>query len=309
VLIIGARRRRQGIGGFVARAFQGAGCDVCAVVGTSSESACAARDELRAAGIGATPYHDLDVALARERPDVVAICSPYSAHVSHLQTVAKAKAHCLCEKPLWWAPSPARADQTREIIGAFARVDRYLDLLTQWPRTLPTYWRLFPELQRETIERFEMRLSPTAQGPDMVPDAAPHVLSMIWALVGAGEVASPSARFGAGGRGLTLDFAYYHAAGVTSVKCDFVTCEEQPRPAWYGVNGSIAERVIEMPGYRMRLRARDGSAGDVPLPDPLPLHVRAFVEDVRRGAAVDVLRLVASVTQLAVLHEAARRAL
>jgi hypothetical protein len=167
---------------------------------------------------------------------------------------------------------------------------------------------LFPRVRDEPVERFEMRLSPIAKGPDMVLDAAPHVLSVIWALVGPGEVASPRARFGSGGRELAVEFAYHHAAGVTSVRCALITCEEQPRPAWYGVNGRLAERAIEMPDYRLRLRARDGS-GELPLPDPLPLHVRAFVNDVRRGATTDVPRLVASVTHLAVLHNAASRAL
>ena len=100
VLIIGARQRRQGIGHYVAREFNAAGCEVCAVVGTSDPTAAEARDALRAFGIVATPYSDLREALDQQRPDIVAICSPYVVHREHLLLTADARAHCLCEKPL-----------------------------------------------------------------------------------------------------------------------------------------------------------------------------------------------------------------
>ena len=38
VLVIGARRRRQGIGEFVARSFAGAGAEVRGIVGTTPQS-------------------------------------------------------------------------------------------------------------------------------------------------------------------------------------------------------------------------------------------------------------------------------
>ena len=191
------------------------------------------------------------------------------------------------------------------LVDAFAASGCCLELLTQWPRTLPTYFELFPQAGREPVERFEMRLSPIAQGPDMVLDAAPHIVSMLWALAGAGEIVAPQARCGVGGRELTLDFEYRHVLGSIAVACRFGTCERQPRPAWYAINGHVAERRIEMPGYRMHLRRRDGE-GELRLPDPLALHLRSFVDDVRHQAATDRQRLVQSVRHLATLYEAAR---
>ena len=51
--VIGARRARGGTGPYVAYALARAGCEVCAVVGTSPESLAEARQllEVRAAGI------------------------------------------------------------------------------------------------------------------------------------------------------------------------------------------------------------------------------------------------------------------
>ena len=303
VLIIGARQRRQGIGHYVAREFHASGCEVCAVVGTTDDTAGKARDALRTFGIDATAYSDLRAALDRQRPEIVAICSPYAVHREHLRLTAGARAHCLCEKPLCWRPPADLRSEAEGLVDAFVAAGRYLDLLTQWPRTLPTYFQLIPRVQGRPIERFQMRLSPIAHGPDMVLDAAPHMVSMLWALAGAGEIAAPRAQFGADGRELTLDFDYRHASGNIAVACHFGTCEQQPRPAWYAINGHIAERRIEMPGYRMHLRRHDG-AGELPLPDPLALHVRSFVDDVRHQAATDRQRLVQSVTHLATLYEA-----
>jgi hypothetical protein len=250
----------------------------------------------------------------------VAICTPYLLHRQQLAIVAEAGAHCLCEKPLCWGPGTDSARETAGLVDNFLEAGLLLDLLTQWPQTLGSYIELFPQTAVEPFERFEMRLSPISSGPEMVPDAMPHVLSMVWALMKeSGEIASPKAAFGNGGRELTVDFDYRHRRGVTGVTARFVTCPEQPRPAWYGINGRVAERKLDMTGgYAMRLVDRHDEGGrGVALPDPLPMLVRQFVGELRDGP--DVFnesrrrhmrreRLIASVTQLATLYAVARDA-
>jgi len=319
VLVIGARRRRQGLGAYVAKAFHDAGCDVCAVVGTSNESAAAAADELRPAEIAAKPYVDLRDALREQQPAIVAICSPFRVHREQLELVAEAGCHCLCEKPLWWGPGVESASETASLVDSFLKAGLLLDLLTQWPQTLGTYLELFPQSAAEPPERFEMRLSPIASGPDMVLDAMPHVLSMVWALTKAsGEIDAARAAFDDGGRELTVDFDYRVGSRTMRVTAQFVTCPEQPRPAWYGINGRIAERKIDMTaGYAMRLVAgHDAGGRSVALPDPLPMHVRQFVDEVRgerglfsqeRRQALHRERLINSVTDLAALYSVACR--
>jgi predicted dehydrogenase len=304
VVIIGARRRRQGIGAFVAREFHAAGAEVCAVVGTTPASAAEASEQLKTFGINAAPYADLDTALREQRPDIVAVCSPFDAHREQLRRLASAGVHCLCEKPLWWEPSVNREAETANLVDGFVRSERYLELLSQWPRTLPTYYELFPVARDEPVQRFEMRMSPISPGTGMVIDSAPHFISMLWALAGPGKIVSTVADFGPDGRTLTLRLEYHHRCGVIRATFQAVTCEQQPRPAWFGINDRIAERRVEMPSYQMRLEAREGGAS-VPLPDPLALHVRAFLEATRRGAVTERQRLIESVTNLATLHDAA----
>jgi len=315
VLVIGARRSRQGIGPYVARAFHDAGCEVVGVVGTTRASAQTAKDELGSAGSAAQPYDDVASALRELKPGIVAICSPYLVHREQLTIAAEAGVHCLCEKPLWWGTGMESARETARLVDNFLEAGLLLDLLTQWPQTLGSYIQLFPQTAAEPFERFEMRLSPISTGPDMVPDAMPHVLSMIWAVLkDPGEIASPKAIFGRGGRELTVDFDYRHALGVTRVTARFVTCPEQPRPAWYAINGRRAERKIDLTaGYAMTLA---GMHDEVPLPDPLPMLVRQFVGEVRgergpfktRRKEMRRERLIGSVTQLATLYAVARDA-
>ncbi len=121
VLVIGARRRRQGIGEFVARWFAARGAEICAVVGSRAESAEIARQKLASSyGIECRAYDAVETALKREEPDIVAICSPYVHHKDHLRAAAAAGAHCLCEKPLWWQKEPSDpGEETVRIVDAF----------------------------------------------------------------------------------------------------------------------------------------------------------------------------------------------
>jgi hypothetical protein len=299
VLIIGARRRHQGIGPYVARSFQQAGANVCAIVGTTDETASTAQQQLTEYDIDCNAYTELREALEKEEPDVVAVCSPYAKHREQLEVIAEAGAHCICEKPMWWEEPENRVEQTKTIVGAFAKRDLFFDLMTQWPCTLEQYFQLYPSLTSSTIESFEMLLGPINTGPTMIIDAAPHALSMLCALVGYGTVTDASATYlDDEHRNMRLEFRYNDVA----VTCHFETCEEQPRPAWYSINGHVAHRRIELPQYTMRLTTPDDSQS-VALPDPLFEHICNFLDNVAVGDETDQQRLIESISNLEILFK------
>lgn len=318
VLIIGARRRRQGIGEFVARWVADAGAEVCAVVGTSEESAGLARDNLaRQYGIQCRAYSDLRRGIADERPDLVAICSPIEAHREHLAIVAEAGVHCLCEKPMWWRRGSDLAGETEAIVDGFSGRGLHLELVTQWPCTLPGFYNLYPEVQSEPLERFEMLLAPTSTEDQAVVDALPHVLSMLQALAGPGQVKAANAGFESSNReALRLDFEYTTGAPdgdaerTIEAQCRLVTCPERPRPAAYAINGRRADRVIRLPDYVLELEAREGEGEPrrVTLEDPLKVLIREVlgrIESAPSWAGVKRRNLVDSITQLEPLVDAA----
>ena len=81
-----------GIAKIHANAIRLLGGSIAGVAGTSLESA-------RKFGEG-TPYDDVEVMLAEQKPDVVHVCSPNHFHKAHAISSFAAGAHVLCEKPL-----------------------------------------------------------------------------------------------------------------------------------------------------------------------------------------------------------------
>ncbi|MHC4937670.1 MAG: Gfo/Idh/MocA family protein [Planctomycetota bacterium] len=269
VVVVGARRARQGIGAFVAEAFVGCGCEVAGVVGTTPETVHAA-----AAPLDANGYLDLEEAIDSERPDLVALCSPIEAHARQLRIVAEADCHCLCDKPLLWPPGPT----TSRVLDTFEKNGKHLALLTQWPHTLTAFYALHPDVATATIESFIMRLSPMSKGPRMLLDSMSHPLSMLERLCGHARVRDVAVTFD--GESCRTEFTYRGVACVVGLKHR----AEPPRPASYAINGCAVSRVIG-DDYEIYFEAPYGRR--IPLRDPMPLRVREVVQAARAGVPTD----------------------
>jgi len=317
--VVGARQAVQGIGAYVAREFARAGCEVVGIVGTSAATVAAARADLaQRFGLSCEGYTELAELLARQRPDIVALCSPAGSHREQLAVALAGGAHVFCEKPLWWDEScraPGRSgavgDELASLVAGiaqgFAARGLLLGLNTQWPCTLDCYRRLYPDVLRGegpwAVSRFEMLLSPIRRGSDLVVDGAPHALSLLEALTGHGRVEAVSARWpGPDDTALDLAFRYVHARGSTAATLRLRTCPQQPRPAGYGIDGAWADRQVTQPGYRMALA---GAGRSEALHDPLDLRVAQFVAEVRARKPTDVQGLVESLANLRDLVAAA----
>lgn len=97
VAILGA----SGIGKNHARWFANHGCDVCAFLGSSSESIERTRQILqRDSGFAGRAYKDLKTLLRLEIPDAVCIATPPHLHYAQVLQCLDAGVHVLCEKPL-----------------------------------------------------------------------------------------------------------------------------------------------------------------------------------------------------------------
>ena len=268
VAVVGARRRRQGTGEFMARDLARAGCEVAAVVGTTPASAREAADHLRAA-YGVDPAPVTDLAQVVGEVDAVAIASPSEHHLPALELALEARRHVLCEKPLWWAPDldlgPAGAARVAEVTGRLAaraaEAGRVVWVNAQWPFTLPAFDALHPGARAGPPRTFVMHMGPTARDPvAMVQDSASHFLSMLEALCGpgrlervrvdlVGDLRAPEVEPGpdAPGEarpGLDLACAWVHAGGETDARFVLRRWPRPPRPAGYALDGRAAERRI-----------------------------------------------------------------
>lgn len=287
VALIGARRTRQGLGPFVARDLVALGLDVAAVLGTRSESVeSAVRDLDASLGIHPRGYLDLDRLLSDEALDALIVLSPAQTHETYLRTALDAGVHVYCEKPLVWG-GEAYAARGVELAEGFRSARQLLAEGCQWPWVLGAFRALHPDVGSEPPKRFGMLLSPASTGHQRIGDCLPHVLSVLQAVSLHARPAVEGPEFEPyPGSDESLRARFVYRSGSTRVRTEVELRARQsaPRPAALEIDGRRAERVIQLPDYKMRLR--DGRRS-VPLPDPLTARLADFVRDldaVRGGA-------------------------
>ncbi len=297
VLILGARRRKQGLGEFIARCFHEQGAEICGIVGTSSHSVKdTARHLKQQYDISTQGYTDLKSAIENANPTIVVIASPTGVHHQHLEIVAASGISCLCEKPLFWDDGqPVDPNEVERLVDPFCGDGQLLQLVTQWPETLDEYYSLYPEVKGQPVERFEMLMGPAASGINMVIDSLPHVLSMVHCLTGIGEVQNPRA-VTKNPEQLRISFEYRHGAGCLEVVVELVQTPQSPRPAGYAINGHAVRRSIQLPEYQMKFTGESGK--EALLEDPLKKRIRNFLGDFERGQPTDKKQMIASMIDL-----------
>jgi len=313
VAIVGPGRSKQGTGPFIARSFKQLGCDVQAVVSSSLESANKAVTDLKNEyAINCYAYENLETLLQNHSIDIVAISSPIDSHQQHLSTAIQAGCHVFCEKPLWWSSSEIITEsdvqtitnKTTELVHLCSRNNVLLQLNTQWPYTLPTYYKLYPQLKDlQTIESFSMWLAPQSQGSTMIIDAVPHLLSMLYSLVGNGKINNIESNYHATGdnQDLRIEFDYLHALGDTRVSISLISSNITPKPAAYAINDLRVDRHVELPDYLISLHAVENQLA---VEDPLVCSIKNFISTIHSKASSDEVSLIDGMTHLAQIYQA-----
>ncbi|MEE9281455.1 MAG: Gfo/Idh/MocA family oxidoreductase [Myxococcota bacterium] len=272
--LIGARRKRQGLGPFVARDLRAAGAEVSCVLGTRGDTAEAAVRQLaEACGVEARGYTDLEQMLRAERLDAIAILSPSETHEAYLERALLAGLHVLCEKPLVWGGT-ALARRASSFVERYAERGLLLWENCQWPYTLPAFRELHPGAPTGAPERFAMRLSPNSTDLQALGDAMPHPLSLLQAIVaaGPGRIGTPS--FEADDARLRVSFEYAAGDAHVAVEVELVRAHEVPRVAAYALDGCWVHRRVRLPDYEICFGCDDRLTGPL---DPLSELIRAFV--------------------------------
>ena len=314
IAMVGPARSRQGTGPYIARAFHQLGCNICAVVSSSLSSAASAASCLKEDyGIECQPFTGLEEALKETPIDIVAICSPPATHYRFLNVAIEAGCQVFCEKPLWWpeedVQSPESAQRitrdTHRLVRQANSKNITLQLNTQWVFTLPGYYALCPQpySASRVVENFSMWLSPQSTGKKMIIDAAPHLLSMLYALFGAGRIQalrhdSPS---GHPDQDLGIAFDYLHATGDCTVSLVLNSTNALPKPAAYAINQQRIDRHVELPDYLISLRS---SGKQLPIADPLLCSVKSFLGSIHSGCSPDGTALIDGMVHLLQIYQA-----
>ncbi|BBM81855.1 Gfo/Idh/MocA family oxidoreductase [Candidatus Uabimicrobium amorphum] len=292
-VVCGARRARQGIGEYVCKYLHLAGVDICGVVSSSPQTKSITVEHLQNKyGIMCRGYIDLEQAIISEDPDIVVICTPFRTHGAMLKTVAKYNKHCLCDKPLLWDD----VQDVEDILAGFS--GKFVDTITQWPFTLENFFTLYPQVKEKPVETFSMLMCPISIGREMVLDAMPHVFSMLYSLVGKGDIKKTECLFSEKEKCLQLEFVYGHQY-ETKVKCTLIQLEEQPKPAKYTINNYEVSRHVEASNYQIYFW---GNGRKIKVVDPLQSLIQNFIHNIRNSNLSDTTKLINNMQQLHCLY-------
>jgi len=277
VALIGSRRKRSGIGQYIARYFQQSGASVTAVLGTTEKSASTAAATLKEYGIAATPYTDFTVMAKDSVFDTVVIASPVATHYEYLIQSLEAGAHIFCEKPFVFSEKNDIEKMLTNIFSLAEAGNLTVGMNSQWPFSLPFYDELCGSIEPGKVDRFYMRLSPNCTGKEMILEAAPHALSILYACCGSGTLGNLTVQQSHDEQ-LTIQADYHSHNTPISVEIDLIRNEYPPRELSFGFNDTLVKRSIDLDTYDIFFNHAKKIRKIV---DPLKLSVEDFIASVR----------------------------
>lgn len=295
--IIGAARRHQGTGAFIARTFAHYGHKIAGIVGTSKASTSEAKTNLeKNYSIKTQAYTSFEQLANEHALDIVVISTPPSTHLDYLTQALSHQCHVFCEKPLWWPQDLLTHAEYLEKVDQILNLARenqcYIHLNTQWPYTLKDFYRLHPLASAETKPtQFSMHLSPQSSGVSMLVDAASHGLSMLYQMVGSGEI--DDIFIEKDGDNAIIQFDYCHQKGTIKSTLGFIRSNETPKPASYQINNNTVKRIVALPQYQIQLQSGQQIMS---IQDPLDSSIEDFLAalDAQLETDMTTIRLGAS---------------
>ncbi|MBS3809590.1 MAG: Gfo/Idh/MocA family oxidoreductase [Desulfobacterales bacterium] len=281
--IIGAGRRRNGIGQYIGKYFQKNGAEIVSVLGTTQATAQEAASALKSYGAGAVAYSDFSVMIKEKSPDAVVIASPARTHYEYLLKCVEQGVHVFCEKPFVRTDKNC-GDPVSLLDPLFEKAGRNhlkIAMNCQWPFSLPFYEELCGPVGPESVETFFIRMSPMASGREMISDSIPHALSILYRVFGPGDIYHLFYRADEEkNEEMEIKFNYASASGLCRSHVKLVRTDCQPREFSYGFNGRIVERVLDVDTYDIFFRY---SGKTMQISDPLELSVRDFISAVEEN--------------------------
>jgi hypothetical protein len=277
IAIIGAGRTRNGIGQYIAKYFHLHGVQVAAVVGSTDESARHAAENLSQYGIRAGSFSDFDSMVRRHRPDAVVIASPAHTHRNYISRALNAGAHIFCEKPFVWPPA-SHGELEEQIFRPAKQQNITVAMNSQWPFALPSYRKLCGHVTETGDHSFRIIMQPACTGIDMIPDALPHALSLLYCVFGPGTICDIETAFGSDDAAVRCFYTTDRARCAANIT--LTQKNEQPRAFAFGFDGKTVTRVLDPESYAISFSCGSSCCR---VPDPLELSVCDFIASVERG--------------------------
>jgi hypothetical protein len=280
ISIIGAGRKRNGIGEYIGKYFHKYGGEVTSVMGTTERTSLQASLILRKYGIEAHPYIDFNEMVKIEKPDAVVIASPSSTHYEYLLKSIDSGLHIFCEKPFIWDDQMDPQKMIEEIFMKACEKKLTIAMNSQWPFSINDYEEICGKIRIEEKNHFFIRMSPFSPGRMMIPEAVPHPLSLLFCQLGAGEIQKLSFEWDGDGE-MSIRFTYLFKTRTCDVLIKLVHQRTPPRDFSYGFNEKIVSRSLDLNHYEIYFNF---GSNKLKIMDPLELSVKNFMEAVENRA-------------------------
>ncbi len=314
VAIIGPDRSKQGTGPYITSKFHQYGANISALVSSSLASAKSSAKKLNnESNIKSQAYATLEEAIERNKIDIVVISTPVQFHYQYLKTAINAGCHIFCEKPLWWPTldeleeSDFRQIETKtiELLQLCHLHKVIIQLNTQWPLTLPTFYEIYPQhhATEQSINTFSMWLSPQSTDSSMIIDSVPHLLSMLYAIAGSGRIQNIDSNYALNRttKELKIEFEYLYTIGSIYVDLTLTPTDSIPKSAAYSLNGNRVDRHVELENYLISLQSSDKQ---LPIVDPLDCSIRNFLSTIYSKTSSDDAAIIDGMIHLAQIYKA-----
>lgn len=257
----------SGFGRYHAREFASFGCEVCAILGSSEESARRTSQMLHDSwGINATPYFDLEELLNKENLDAVSICTPPKFHEKQIRICLENDVDVMCEKPLILEGVGRNYQMAKKLFRLAENLCRILTANLQWPSVLDVLPAPSPP-----IDKFMMYMEPGVEGINMLRDSLAHTNSMLIRLFPRGN--SSNIRFSEKVGSISIRFDYLTPNANCEVEYIFTHNPLRPRKVYFSLNDTVWERQISE-DYKQAFLS-DGKT--LPIEDPLRISIGCFL--------------------------------
>jgi predicted dehydrogenase len=276
VSIIGARKKRSGIGEYIGKYFHRNGATITSVLGTAEKTARDASLGLRKYGIDSTPYTDFYRMVESEKPDTAVIASPPSTHYEYLVKCVDLGLNIFCEKPFVWQETNDIREIVEHLFEKAEQKNVAVAMNSQWPFSIRYYEEMCGPIDSEKTNTFSITMSPLSRGREMIPESLPHALSMLYSVFGDGEIVDLLFQFHEGE--MVVKFRYQSETNDCDVFINLVRKVQQPRDFCFGFNDRIVHRILDFVNYDIYFGYENKK---IKIIDPLELSVRDFIEAVR----------------------------
>jgi Oxidoreductase family, NAD-binding Rossmann fold len=278
VSIIGAGRTRNGIGEYIGKYFHRHAGKVTSALGTTEETSLQACLSLRKYGIEAHPYTDFDQMVETERPDTMVIASPSSTHYEYLLKSIDSGLHIFCEKPFIWDDRTNIPKTVEEIFNQAREKKLTIAMNSQWSFAINDYEKICGKVRVKHRNTFFIKMAPPLPGREMIPESVPHALSLLYCLLGDGEIKDLNFESG-GEKEMNIRFTYCFGTQACDVFIQLAYQETPPRDFSFGLNDQVVSRSLDLENYEIYFNYGNQKMRIV---DPLESSVKNFMEAVAK---------------------------